>query len=75
MAFLCTFSGMLIAGVVWMGLFLGLHDSSSRELQTLVDWISPENATGWVVYGALCIAFCLLMFRLLGSRLADHSGP
>jgi hypothetical protein len=68
MAFLCTFTGMLLAGMIWMALFIGLSDASNRFLVFAEEWLSPEAISGWLFYLCLCVGCSLLTYRLLRPR-------
>lgn len=57
MAFLCTFSGMLAAGVIWIAIFVELGDAESPVLISASAWPSPTNPGGWgflVLRSAAC---------------------
>jgi hypothetical protein len=50
MAFLCTFSGLLLAGGIWMTLFVELEDAKKPALVALSAWLSPMSVSGWCFY-------------------------
>jgi hypothetical protein len=56
MAFLVTFSALLIAGIVWMGLFMWLDGANSAPLNVAAAWLSPDGVLGWLFYLALAFA-------------------
>lgn len=70
MAFLCTFIGILIGGIAWAALFLGMLESDSATLVRASDFVSPESVLGWVLFVALSGAATWLLYRLLRTRLA-----
>lgn len=61
LAFLVTFSILLGAGAVWMGLFVWLLEADSATLNAVADWISPERISGWAFY-LLVSAICFVLF-------------
>jgi hypothetical protein len=63
MAFLCSFSALISAALIWMGLFLWLLESSDGRLNVAAQLISPEGALGWVLYVALSIAIFVPLAR------------
>jgi len=69
MAFLTTFSGMLVAGIAWMALFIAFYDADDPRLQALDELISPNAITGWVFFVALCVLLCWLLYRIFGVHL------
>jgi hypothetical protein len=74
MAFLCTFSGMLAAGAIWMLLFVELMDDRNPALKRVSDWLSPMTAGGWCFYTILSAACAWLAYRLLRNKLGG-TGP
>jgi ABC-type nickel/cobalt efflux system permease component RcnA len=64
MAFVVTFSALLIAGVVWMGLFMALRDANSALLRAAAQWLSPDLVSGWFFY----FAFAFWCFWRLAQR-------
>lgn len=65
MPFLYTFSGMLIALLLWVVLVAAGGGDQRSTLALLSHWLSPERATGWIFFGALCVPCSWLMYRLL----------
>jgi len=73
LAFLTTFSVLLGAGAVWMGLFVWLVDADSARLNVIAGWISPERISGWVFYFLLSIVFFVpVAKRFLGHTREPH---
>lgn len=56
MAFLLTFASMILAGVLWMGLFVWFGSAHGETLNAIASWLSPEGVVGWVFYLALAAA-------------------
>ena len=75
MAFLCTFSGMLVAGAIWMLLFVELGATANSALNSVSVWLSPMSAGGWCFYVVLSAACSWLVYRLLRSRLGHAIPP
>jgi hypothetical protein len=69
LAFLSTFIGVVIAGVAWAALFLGLLESDDASLRRLGGWFSPDSAPGWIFFVALSAALTWLIYRFLSTRL------
>ena len=65
MPFLYTFSGMLIALVVWAALIVSGGADQGSVLTLLAAWLSPDSVTGWIFYIFLCVPCSWLMYRLL----------
>jgi hypothetical protein len=77
MAFLCTFSGLLAAGAIWMLLFVEFGDATTPALNSIAAWLSPMAVGGWCFYVVLSVACSWLAYRLLRSRLGGDAplGP
>ena len=69
MAFLCTFTGLMVAGAIWMGIWIALGDADSPTLTTIADCLSPMAVGGWCLYVVLSVACAWLTYRLLRSKL------
>ena len=70
MAFLSTFVGILIAGIAWAALFLGLLESDDVRLERFSQWFSPDSALGWILFVALSAVCSWLIYRFLRTRLS-----
>ena len=70
MAFLCTFSGMMAAGLVWMGLFVGFREAHNAILNMIAEWLSPMSVMGWAFFIFLSGACSWLSYLVLRSRLS-----
>lgn len=66
-AFLCTFTAMTAAGMIWMILFVALGESRIELLNTIGAWISPTTIMGWLLFAVLCVA-CFLLARRVFVR-------
>lgn len=69
MAFLCTFSGMMAAGLLWMALFVGFGEFHNAVLNTIAEWLSPMGVVGWAFFAVLSVACSWLTYLLLRSKL------
>ena len=65
MPFLYTFSGMLIALVIWAALIVSGGADQDSVPTLLAAWLFPDSVTGWIFYGVLCVPCSWLMYRLL----------
>ena len=68
MAFLCTFSGMMAAGLIWMGLFAAFGEAHIAVLNTIAEWLSPMGVLGWAFFVALSVVCSWLIYLLLRPR-------
>jgi heme/copper-type cytochrome/quinol oxidase subunit 1 len=75
MAFLCTFSGMLAAGAIWISLFVELGDAASPVLNAVAAWLSPMTVAGWCFYLALSAACSWLVYRVLRTKMGGDTQP
>jgi hypothetical protein len=72
LAFLITFSVLLVDGLVWMGLFVLADEADDATLNAIAGWLSPQHVSGWILYAALCIAcYVPLARRYLRPRDSD----
>jgi hypothetical protein len=67
-AFLVTFSVLLVGAVIWLGLFVGLSELHTEMLKTIAEWLSPERVSGWIFY----VAICVLGFVPIARRFLVH---
>ena len=70
-AFLITFSVLLIDGLVWMGLFVLADQADDPTLNAIAGWLSPQHVPGWIFYLALCAACFVPLARRF---LRPHGG-
>jgi hypothetical protein len=74
-AFLITFSVLMVDGLVWMGLFLWTSEADSAAANAIAEWLSPQRVSGWIFYLALCVAcYVPLARRFLRAR-DDSESP
>ena len=73
MAFLCTFSGMMAAGLIWMALFVAFGEAHIAMLNTLAGWLSPMGILGWAFFVVLSVVCSWLIYLLLRSRIRTRS--
>ena len=58
MAFVVTFSALLLAGIIWMSVWLGIGGADTTSPNVVAQWLSPDGISGWFVYLALtCCCF------------------
>jgi len=75
LAFLITFTVLLVDGLLWMGLFVLADEADSPALNAVAQWLSPQHVSGWIFYLALCVAcYVPLAKRFLRSR-SDGASP
>jgi preprotein translocase subunit SecY len=72
MAFITTFSAILLAGITWMTLFLAFYEAEDARLQVLDELLSPDAITGWIFFVALCVFFCWFLYRIFGVRFRER---
>ena len=72
MAFLRTFSALIVAGLIWIGLFVELDQSARPAWNALAAWISPLSVLGWVFYLVLTVGCFLLALRFIGHASPSH---
>ena len=70
MAFLCTFSGMMAAGFIWMALFAGFGEAHNAVLNAIADWLTPMGVAGRVFFVSLSAACAWLIYLLLRAKLS-----
>jgi len=68
MAFLCTFSGLTIALIVWVGLYTLASNSDNPSLVALGPYLEAFSITGQCLFAILAVGLSWLMYRLLGRR-------
>jgi hypothetical protein len=73
MAFLCTFSGLTVALIVWVGLYTLASSSAEPTLNALAPYLEALSITGQLLFVVLAGLFSLLTYRLLRPRRGD--GP
>jgi hypothetical protein len=73
MAFLCTFSGLTISLIVWVGLYTLASSSGDPTLNALAPYLEALSITGQLLFVVLAALFSLLAYRLLRPRAGDGS--
>jgi hypothetical protein len=68
MAFLCTFSGLTIALLVWVGLYTLTSTSADPKPNSLAPYFEALSITGQLLFILLAALFSLLIYRLLRPR-------
>ena len=75
MAFLRTFTALLVAAAIWMLAFVGFEEAASPVLKSVAGWLSPLRVVGWLVYFVLFAICLMLAFRYMGrSRAGEING-
>ena len=67
MAFLLSFSALLLASLIWMGLFVWLDGADSAALNASAAWLSPDSVSGWVFYLVLIVVCFWAIVRWRGG--------
>jgi hypothetical protein len=67
MAFLLSFSALILASLIWMGLFVWLSGAESTSLNLVAAWLSPEGIPGWIFYLVLVVVCFLVLVRWKGG--------
>lgn len=65
MAFLCTFSGLTMALLVWVALYTLASDSDNASLAALAPYLEALSMTGQCLFVILAVVFSWLTYRLL----------
>ena len=82
MAFLCTFSGLTIALIGWVALYILASASENPLLAGLAPYLEALSVTGQSLFVILAVVFSWLIYRLLRpkrgkgeNRSAAHRDP
>ena len=73
MAFLRTFTALLVAAAIWMLAFVGFDEAASPVLKSIAGWLSPLRVVGWLVYFVLFALCLMLAFRFMGRSPAREN--
>ena len=65
MAFICTFTGLTVGGMVWITMWVGCSESTNSVLNVAAMWLSPRTVTGWIAFVVLSLICSWLTYRLL----------
>ena len=68
MAFLCTFSGLTLALLIWVALYAIVSNSSVPSLVALAPYLEAFSITGECLFAILAIGLTWLTYRLLRRR-------
>ena len=73
MAFLCTFSGLTIALVVWVALYALASTSHVLSLVAIAPYLEAFSITGQCLFVVLAVVFSWLTYRLLRRKWGSTS--
>jgi uncharacterized protein involved in cysteine biosynthesis len=68
MAFLCTFSGLTIALVIWVAAYSFAISSSDPWLQSLAPYLEAFSITGQCLFVVLAAVGAWLTYRLMRTK-------
>ena len=71
MAFLCTFTGLTVALIVWVALYTVASDSKNPLLIALAPYLDAMSVSGPCLFIVLAVIFSLLTYRLLRPKAND----
>jgi len=77
LAFLRTFTALLVAATIWLGLFAAFDEADSPLLNAIAQWLSPLTVLGWLIYLVLCVVCFVLVWRFMGRsspRARENNG-
>ena len=66
MAFLRTFTALLVAAAIWLGVFAAFEEAHSPLLNVIARWLSPLTVLGWLIYLILCVVCFVFVWRFMG---------
>jgi hypothetical protein len=76
MAFLCTFSGLTIALIVWVALYTLASNSYNPLLVAVAPYLEAFSITGQCLFVTLAVVISWLTYRLLRpKRGANGTSP
>jgi hypothetical protein len=75
MAFLCTFSGLTIALIVWVALYNLASNSDNPSLLALAPYLEAFSITGQCLFVVLAVVFSWLTWRLLRRKRGNGTSP
>jgi len=73
MAFLCTFSGLTIALIVWVLLYFIASNSPNPLLVAVASYLEAFSVTGQCLFVVLAVVFSWLTYRLLRPKRDDRT--
>jgi hypothetical protein len=68
MAFLCTFSGLTIALILWVALYFLASSSHTPLLIAAAPYLEALSITGQCLFIVLAVVFSWLTYRLLRPK-------
>ena len=75
MAFLCTFSGLTIALIIWVGLYTLASSSDIPLLVAVAPYLEALSITGQCLFLILAVLFSWLTYRLLRPKRGNGTSP
>ena len=75
MAFLCTFSGLTIALIVWVALYTLASSSDNPLLIALAPYLEAFSITGQCLFVILAVIISWLTYRLLRPKRGNGTSP
>jgi len=75
MAFLCVFSGLTIALMVWVGLYTLVSNADAPVLLALAPYLEAFSITGQCLFVILAATMSWLTYRLLRRKRRDGTLP
>ncbi len=75
MAFLCTFSGLTIALIVWVGLYTLASNSDNPSLVALTPYLEAFSITGQCLFVILAVVISWLAYLLLRPKRGNGTPP
>ena len=68
MAFLSTFTGLLLALVAWVGLYTFAVDSRDPLFVSLASHLEAFSVGGWLLFAMLSVIFAVLTYRAVRPK-------
>jgi len=68
MAFVSTFTGLIVALVVWVGLYTFAADSRNPLLASLAPHLEAFSVGGWLLFAILSVVFAMLAYRAVRPK-------
>jgi len=75
MAFLCTFSGLTIALIVWVALYTLASNSDNPLLIAVTPYLEASSITGPCLFVILAVVISWLTYRLLRPKRDNGTSP
>ena len=71
MAFLCTFAGLLVALIIWVGLYTLASESHTPLLSALAPYLEAFSPVGQGLFAILAVTIALLIHRWLKPKVGN----